>query len=111
MMGKSLYEFSKDKGNHKKNIDEKIKNSKIEELLKENKNIGGLGQEELKKKIKNYSKLSQSDLMRELQNEITKQKANGSFDINNLSSQLSNVKSMLDEKQRANLERILKNLK
>ena len=108
-MGKSLYEFSKDKRNFQET---KVKTPDISDSLKNSKSkVEGLEEEALKKKIKDYSKLSQNDLMNELQREVGKQKANGSFDANSLSQQLRNVKHMLNDKQSANLEKILKNLK
>lgn len=97
-MGKSLFEFSKDKRKSSENIKEKLKTQNMDE-------------DAVKKKVEDFSKLSEGDLMQELYKEVGKQKASGSFDANKLSKQLENVKPMLSEKQNANLEKILKNLK
>ena len=97
-MGKSLFEFSKDKRKSSENIKEKLKTQNMDE-------------DAVKKKVEDFSKLSEGDLMQELYKEVGKQKASGSFDANKLSKQLENVKPMLNEKQNANLEKILKNLK
>jgi hypothetical protein len=100
-MGKSLFEFSKDQRGIRQEHKEETRQDRKKEL----------DEEEVKRKIKNYSKLSERDLMQELYNEVGKQKASGNFDVNKLKSQFENVKPMLNESQKSNLERILKNLK
>lgn len=105
-MSKSLFEFSKDKRGMKQEVKKENKQE-----AKEDKKTGNLNEDEVKKKINNYSKLSERDLMKELFNEVGKQKASGDFDVNKLKSQFESVKPMLNESQKANLERILKNLK
>jgi len=97
-MGKSLFEFSKDKKSVDDLIKGKAKNANIDE-------------EDMKRKIKDYSKLSENDLMGELYKEVGKQKSKGNFDIGQLSQQFQSIKPMLNQKQSANLEKILKNLK
>ncbi len=101
-MRKSLYNFSKE--NNKKNEDLK---EKYKEELKKDK----LNNDNVKKKINNYSKMSEGDLMKELYKEVSKQKAGGEFNASKLASQFDNIKPMLNQKQIANLEKILKNLK
>lgn len=98
-MGKSLFEFSKEK----KDVPQKTKEEKTQKE--------SLNEEEMKKRIKDYSKLSENDLMSELYKEVGKQKTGGNFDAKKLASQLENVKPMLSQKQSASLEKILKNLK
>lgn len=101
-MGKSLYNFSKENNKKIENLKEKYK----EELKKDK-----LNNDDVKKKINNYSKLSEGDLMKELYKEVAKQKAGGEFNPSKLASQFENLKPMLNQKQSANLEKILKNLK
>ena len=103
-MGKSLYDFSKTRDNIEGNSKEK--NIKTDQKQKVN-----FDEENVKKKINQYSKLNEGELMKELQKEVQKQKAEGKFDVNKISSQIENIMPMLDEKQKNNLERILKNLK
>lgn len=101
-MRKSLFEYSKDK----KGIKEKV----VKED-KEKSSFNNFDESEIKKKIDGYSKLSEKDLVSELHKEISKQKKAGSFNVDQLESQLSNIRPMLSDKQKSNLENILKNLK
>lgn len=104
-MGKSLYNFSKTNDGVRESKD------KVDTKINQKDVKANIDEADVKKKINQYSKLNQGDLMKELSKEVGKQKAEGNFDINKLSSQFDNIKHMLDEKQRDNLERLLKNLK
>lgn len=106
-MGKSLFEFSKDKKGMRAEPQPQCKQQGYENRQK----VGNMSEEDVKKKVNEYSKLSENELMRELYNEIGKQKAGGNFDVEKLKSQFENIKPMLNSKQNDNLERILKNLK
>lgn len=100
-MSKSLYDFSKTRDNSGEDFNKKNNSNKQESI----------NEEDVKKKINHYSKLNEGDLMKELHKEVAKQKAEGKFDVNKISSQVENIMPMLNEKQKSNLERILKNLK
>lgn len=77
----------------------------------ENKRNTNVNEETLKEKFDEYKNLNQQELNSKLFSEVARQKAEGSFDYEKLSSMVENLKGMLPEQDYYNIKRILESLK
>lgn len=68
-------------------------------------------EKDLKEKLNEYSQKSPNDLMSELLSNVQKQKANGSFNYEQLASMVNSISSHLTPDQKNNLEQILQRIK
>ncbi len=77
--------------------------------MRESKN--SINEDEITKTFDKYKDMSQKDLQQELFKEVSRQKVNGTFNYNQLSSMVENLRSSLTAEQYQNIKRILDNLK
>ena len=95
-MGKSLFEFAREKSENKN-----FENT----FQKQNENS------DLKTQFDKYSKYSQSDLQQELFSKVGEQKKNGEFNYNEIAKKLEQIKPMLSQDQIEKLNNLLKQIK
>lgn len=82
--------------------------SKNENMKEPQKNITD---KDIMDKYNQYKDLSSDQLSQELFREVSKQKANGTFNYNQLENMLESLKGSLSEENYQNMRRILESLK
>ena len=82
--------------------------SHSEKPKEEKKNIT---EEDIMKKYNQYKDLPQDQLSQELFKEVSKQKANGTFNYNQLENMLESLRGSLSDENYQNMKRILESLK
>lgn len=91
--------------------------TKISEFHSINKNFDNsnnsknITEEEIYQKYNQYKDLSQNELNSELFKEVTRQKANGTFDYKKLENMLESIKDMIGFENYQNMKKILESLK
>ena len=88
---------------------------KLSEFKQEPKEHKGKKQETITKTVEEmyntYKNMNSNDLMVELMKNVSKQKEDGTFDMNKINSTLSSVMPYLTEEQKNNLLSILSQIK
>lgn len=88
--------------------------TKISEFNINNKDFNktkNVTEEEIYQKYNQYKDLSQNELNSELLKEVTRQKANGTFDYKKLENMLESIKDMIGFENYQNMKKILESLK
>ena len=70
-----------------------------------------VSEKDLREKFDEYKDMNKDQLSKQLFSEVAKQKAEGKFDFQQLSSMVENLKGMLPEKDYQNIKRILESLR
>ena len=70
-----------------------------------------VSEKDLREKFDEYKDMNKDQLSKQLFSEVAKQKAEGKFDFQQLSSMVENLKGMLPEQDYQNIKRILESLR